>query len=43
MKISEKQTTGLWPVAFSCGPQWMLMRDDVLIVIEYGIFCKATV
>jgi hypothetical protein len=28
----KKQTTGLWPVAFSCGPQRILMRDDIFIV-----------
>lgn len=36
----KKQTTGLWPVAFSCGPQGMLMRDDALIVTIHGIFSK---
>ena len=39
--LRKKQTTGLWPVAFSCGPTRMLMRDDSSIVTHYNFFCKA--
>ncbi len=38
--LSKKQTTGLWPVAFSCGPQGMFMRDDDSIVTNHIFFCK---